>query len=176
MSLLRTALFFRTPLPRKGTTFSALVQSKRGGVIIPESSEEWEAAGYEVSSKNGAPKIPSPWNKWFPYEPVPFSPKLGPYIVRVEKDKVYNWCSCGECFNQPFSDDGGCTPPFKPVPYIPRENETVWFCGSKHSPQKPLFDGTCFLVWINVSIIPSIALAFSGCFCGGLFATWLMHP
>ena len=25
--------------------------------------EEWEAAGYEVSKKNGAPKIPSQWNR-----------------------------------------------------------------------------------------------------------------
>merc|ERR1719160_1531722 len=74
----------------------------------PSTPQDWENAGYEVSQKNGAPKIPSLWNKWFPYEPVPFSPKLGPYKEQVVAGATYQWCACGESNTQPFCDEVGC--------------------------------------------------------------------
>merc|ERR1719282_1112059 len=67
----------------------------------------WEENGYEVSSHNGAPKIHSPWNKWFPYEPVPFSPKLGPYKVWCEEGQLYKFCACGESRTQPWCECNG---------------------------------------------------------------------
>jgi len=139
--------------------------------------EEWQAAGYEVSPKNGAPKIYSPWNKWFPYEPVPFSPRLGPYIEKLEKGQEYYWCSCGESITQPFCDNVGCEDTkFEPVLYVPPYDEKVWFCGSKHSPSRPLFNGTCWTVWIDVNPFLAAAGGFGACFIFGLVATWFIHP
>merc|ERR1719240_1971963 len=42
------------------------------------------------------------WHKWFPYEPVPVSPQLGPYVVNVNggHGEVYNFCACGESDTQ----------------------------------------------------------------------------
>jgi len=158
-----------------------------GGVrrlgMTPESTppEEWEAAGYEVSQVNGAPKIYSPWNKWFPYEPVPFSPRFGPYIEKCEKDKTYWWCSCGESSTQPFCEaPEGCTnctnQVFKPLPFVTPYDSTVWFCGSKHSPRKPLFDGTCSLVWADVNPVWCAAVGFAVSFVFGIVSTWAVHP
>merc|ERR1712151_181686 len=149
-----------------------------GGALGSNSSPDaWEAAGYEVSKKNGAPKIYSPWNKWFPYEPVPFSPQLGPYIVKVRKGEVYQWCSCGESVSQPFCDNVGCKDTkFEPHEYIPQYDESAWFCGSKHSPSRPLFNGTCWLVWCDVNTGAACAASFAGCFLFGVVSTWLAHP
>merc|ERR1719203_2230574 len=117
----------------------------RTSAFMPSTPEEWEAAGYEVSQKNGAPKIHSPWNKWFPYEPVPFSPRLGPYKERVVAGQTYHWCSCGESISQPWCDEIGCKDTkFRAIPYTPRFTGPVWFCGSKHSPSRPVFNGTCW--------------------------------
>merc|ERR1711912_206457 len=114
----------------------------RSSAFMPSTPEEWEAAGYEVSKKNGAPKIYSPWNKWFPYEPVPFSPKLGYYAVKVNKGEIYQWCSCGESVSQPFCDNVGCKDTkFVPIAFEPTYDGPIKFCGSKHSKSRPLFDG-----------------------------------
>jgi CDGSH-type Zn-finger protein len=174
MSLMRAVNAGRR-LPRMPLRAGARTSS-----FIPSTPEEWQAAGYEISPRNGAPKIYSPWNKWFPYEPVPYSPKLGPYIVKVQKDQVYYWCSCGESLTQPFCDGvGGCGQAdavFKPIPYIPRYDETAWFCGSKHSPRRPTFDGTCWLVWCDVNPIPAAGIGFVVSFVFGIFSTWMVHP
>ena len=34
----------------------------------------------------------------------PITPQKSPYKVKVEKDKTYSWCSCGESQKQPFCD------------------------------------------------------------------------
>ena len=34
----------------------------------------------------------------------PTSPQKGPYKVKVEKDKTYFWCSCGQLNKQSFCD------------------------------------------------------------------------
>lgn len=116
-------------------------------------------------------------SRWFPYEPVPFSPKLGPYIEYVEKDHVYYWCSCGESITQPWCDNVGCEgTKFKPVAVIPHESGKKWFCGSKHSPTKPEFNGTCWSVWMDVNTIPAAGVLFSISFATGIICTWLAHP
>ncbi|CAE7696673.1 ATG7 [Symbiodinium necroappetens] len=151
----------------------------RTSAFIPSTPDEWEAAGYEVSKKNGAPKIVSPWNKWFPYEPVPYSPKLGPYITHVEKDHVYYWCSCGESAHesQPWCDQVGCKDTkFHPVVFIPTESGKQWFCGSKHTPSRPIFNGTCWTVWMDVNTLPAAGLCFGISFVTGVLTTWMVHP
>merc|ERR1712232_73201 len=137
----------------------------------------WEENGYETSSHNGAPKIYSPWNKWFPYEPVPFSPRLGPYKVNVRGGELYQWCSCGESISQPWCDDVGCKgTKFNPIAYVPRHTGPVLLCGSKHSPGRPLFNGTCWIVWADVNTVPAAGLCFFACFFFGIFSTWMAHP
>merc|ERR1711920_1077680 len=107
---------------------------------------------------------------WFPYEPVPFSPRLGPYKVNVRGGELYQWCSCGESITQPWCDDVGCKDTkFTPVPYVPMHTETKWFEGSKHSGSRPLFNGTCWLVWVDVNPIPASVLGFVGCFFGSIY-------
>merc|ERR1719198_161928 len=74
----------------------------------------------DVSSVNGAPRYPSPWNKWFPYEPIPCSPKLGPYKENCTGGQVYHFCTCGESRNQPWCESdasGACAvnPKFTPI-------------------------------------------------------------
>merc|ERR1719502_363624 len=100
----------RAVAARRSLALMPRVAGARGSAFLPSTPEEWEAAGYEVSPKNGAPKIPSLWNKWFPYEPVPFSPKLGPMKERVEAGVTYQWCSCGESLpiTSAFCDGVGC--------------------------------------------------------------------
>ena len=108
---------------------------------------------------------------------MPFSPKLGPYIEHVEKDTVYYWCSCGESVSQPWCDNVGCAgTKFKPMTVIPVHSERQWFCGSKHSPSKPYFNGTCWSVWMDVNTIPAAGLLFGISFVSGIVCTWIAHP
>merc|ERR1712187_388721 len=138
----------------------------------------WEENGYEVSSHNGAPKIYSMWNKWFPHEPVPFSPKLGPYKVHCEAGQIYHWCACGESRTQPWCECEGefnRQRGFAPVVYVPRFSGIKLMNGSKHN-SSPLFNGTCWLVWCDVNTVPANFVLFGASFGVGLFLTWMMHP
>merc|ERR1719482_878165 len=146
------------------TSFAAPL-SVRGLTTGPFTGGTWEDNGYEVSPINGAPKIPSPWNKWFPHEPIPFSPKLGPYKVKVNAGETYMWCACGQSRTQPWCE-GKChkDDPFQPIPYEARYTGTVWLCGSKHSGSKPEFNGTCWLVWCDVNTAAAAAMGFGGSF------------
>merc|ERR1712217_189105 len=117
----------------------------------------------------------------FPYEPVPCSPQLAPYKVKVQKGEVYQWCACGECRTQPWCEDNGgpagcLSRGFTSIPYIPRHTGTKLICGCKHCPQKPLFSGSCYTVWADYNIVQAAALSFSACFVGGVIITWMAHP
>lgn len=139
----------------------------------------WEESGYEVSEVNGAPKIPSTWNEWFPHEPIPFSPKLGPYVVWCEKGEEYFWCACGESRTQPWCECGGqfnAERGFQALRYVPRFTGYKMMCGSKHSPSKPMFNGTCWLIWVHVNPLPACVLGFCGSFVIGLSFTWVFSP
>merc|ERR1712187_48308 len=86
-------------------------------------------------------------------------------MPRVARGQVYYWCSCGESISQPWCDNVGCEDTkFEPYVYIPKHTQKVMFCGSKHSPSRPLFNGTCWLVWADVNIIPASALMFGSSF------------
>merc|ERR1719487_539513 len=76
----------------------------------------------DVSPNNGAPRYPSPWNKWFPYDPVPCSPQMSPYKVLCEGGETYQFCTCGESRNQPWCESSGAgacsvNPKFTPMMY-----------------------------------------------------------
>lgn len=159
------------------TTRSALPQKMRG---FSDFSTGHNCEPY-ISPVNGAPRIYSPWNKWFPYEPVPCSPKLGPYIVKVKSMQEYYWCACGECVNQPWCDDNGgpdgcASRGFHAVKIVPTHSGSLWLCGSKHTGTRPYFNGTCWLVWIDCNPVEAAAIGFVGSFFFGIFLTWMIHP
>eukprot|EP00406_Dinophysis_acuminata_P076577 CAMPEP_0179241946 /NCGR_PEP_ID=MMETSP0797-20121207/16758_1 /TAXON_ID=47934 /ORGANISM="Dinophysis acuminata, Strain DAEP01" /LENGTH=188 /DNA_ID=CAMNT_0020949355 /DNA_START=52 /DNA_END=618 /DNA_ORIENTATION=+ len=188
MSLITTACRLRTGASRAATRMAlGRPLALRGAATIPEGQGTatgpwmggtWEENGYEVSPHNGAPKILSPWAKWFPYEPTPFSPKLGPYKVWCEKGVVYKVCACGESRTQPWCEcDGAFNKErgFEPITYIPRHTGTKLLCGSKHQ-TNPIFNGTDWLVWTDVNLIPAVGIAFGASFVFGYITTAFFHP
>ena len=73
----------------------------------------------------------------------PRSPQKSPYKVKVEKDKTYFWCSCGESQKQPFCDgshkkNGN----FKSVKYLAQSDKVVFFCGCKNTKHPPFCDNS----------------------------------
>ena len=73
----------------------------------------------------------------------PRSPQKSPYKVKVEKGKIYSWCTCGLSNKQPFCDGshkkGGI---FKSVKYLANSNKEVWFCGCRRTKHQPFCDGS----------------------------------
>jgi len=136
----------------------------------------------DISTVNGAPRYPSPWNRWFPHDPIPFSPKLGPYKVTCEQFQVYHFCTCGESRNQPWCEDAGsgtaCSvnPAFKSERYEPRFTGSKLLCGCKKSPQGVMCSGTCGLVWADVNIVSACAVVLCSSFVGSIFLSWFIHP
>merc|ERR1712000_625801 len=98
------------------------------------------------------PTYPTPWNKWFPYEPVPSTPQFTPYKVQVSTKEVYYWCSCGESSTQPWCESGGVKcrkcPEFAPMVYVPKFTGTKLMCGCKKSANGECF-GTCIIFWAD---------------------------
>ena len=73
----------------------------------------------------------------------PISPLNEPCKVKVEKDKIYFWCSCGLSNKQPFCDNSHNKEGlFKPVKYLAKSNKEVWFCGCKRTKHQPFCDGS----------------------------------
>lgn len=79
---------------------------------------------------------------------LPFVAAKHPIKVDVEAGKKYHWCSCGLSAKQPFCDgshkahkneDG--TSVMKSVVFEATKNETIRFCGCKHSKIGAVCDG-----------------------------------
>lgn len=175
MGLLRAAVSAAQRRAPLAPAVGAGARQLRGIYSTGHGCEEYE------SPVNGAPRIYSPWNKWFPYEPVPCSPKLGPYAVKVQAGQEYRWCACGESASQPWCDEscgpgGRASPGFKAVSYVPMFTRTEYLCGCKHSGQKTQCNGTCKLMWIDQNTVAAGAMGFVGSFFFGIFLTWMMHP
>lgn len=82
-------------------------------------------------------------------EKLPRIAAIKPFLVEVEANKTYSWCSCGYTATEPFCDgahknykneDG--TSIMKSVKYTAQENKVVAFCGCKNSKNAPLCDGS----------------------------------
>lgn len=135
-----------------------------------------------VSPRNGAPRYFSPWNKWFPYEPVPCSPQLKPYKVHLNGGETYWWCACGECTTQPFSEpepDGCRSRGFAPMLVDARYSGVHKLCGCKHCATRPASDHAelgCYMVWVDQNPLQAAVVGFSACFVLSLVLTWLGHP
>ena len=72
----------------------------------------------------------------------PKSAQKSPYKVKVEKDKIYSWCSCGLSKKQPFCDGSHKGGLFKSVKYLAKSDKEVWFCGCKRTKHQPFCDGS----------------------------------
>ena len=65
-----------------------------------------------------------------------------PYVVEVEKDKKYYWCSCGKTKTEPFCDGTHKGTESKPVSFIPEKTGKVYLCGCKSTKKPPYCDGS----------------------------------
>eukprot|EP00429_Kryptoperidinium_foliaceum_P086354 CAMPEP_0176198622 /NCGR_PEP_ID=MMETSP0121_2-20121125/8146_1 /TAXON_ID=160619 /ORGANISM="Kryptoperidinium foliaceum, Strain CCMP 1326" /LENGTH=159 /DNA_ID=CAMNT_0017537475 /DNA_START=165 /DNA_END=644 /DNA_ORIENTATION=- len=140
------------------------------------------AAGSQACAswaKRANPVYPSPWNKWFPYEPVPSTPQIGPYRVQCAAKETYHFCTCGESTTQPWCESPGArcakVPEFAPRPYQPQHDGMKLMCGCKKAPDS-FCNGSCALLYADLNPYVVSAAGFGGCFVFGLFYTWMMHP
>lgn len=62
-----------------------------------------------------------------------------PYPVDVKAGKTYYWCACGRIGTQPFCDGSHKGTSFTPVPFKAEKDETVYFCGCRHTALKGKF-------------------------------------
>ena len=69
-------------------------------------------------------------------------PQKAPFVVNLEKDKEYYWCSCGHSKNQPFCDGTHKGSEFRPVLFKAAETGKAYLCGCKKSKKTPFCDGT----------------------------------
>ena len=73
----------------------------------------------------------------------PTSPQKNPYKVRVEKGKIYFWCSCGLSQKQPFCDGAHKKEgKFKSLKYLAEESKEIYFCGCKMTKHQPFCDNS----------------------------------
>mmetsp|Transcript_2844 Transcript_2844/g.7370 ORF Transcript_2844/g.7370 Transcript_2844/m.7370 type:complete len:160 (-) Transcript_2844:107-586(-) len=140
-------------------------------------SRSFSTPGFEGRQN---PVYPTTWNKWFPHEPIPSTPKIGPYQVPVEEKTVYHFCTCGESASQPWCEAPGARcgkmADFVPKVHIPGSTKSEHFCGCKKAPTE-LCNGTCIILYADLFPFQVCAIAFGSAFtfCG-VFLTWMMHP
>ena len=73
----------------------------------------------------------------------PVVSQKAPYKIKVEKGKIYFWCSCGLSMKQPFCDGHHKKErKFKSIKYTAIENGYIFFCGCKFRIRQPLCDGS----------------------------------
>ncbi len=65
-----------------------------------------------------------------------------PFVVAVEKDRKYFWCSCGKSKKQPFCDGSHSGTEFSPVRFTATESKKIFFCGCKLTASQPVCDGS----------------------------------
>jgi CDGSH-type Zn-finger protein/quercetin dioxygenase-like cupin family protein len=71
----------------------------------------------------------------------PTSPQNKPYLVELEANTSYYWCSCGLSKRQPFCDGAHKKTDFRPVRFIVDTLEDALLCGCKHTLSPPYCDG-----------------------------------
>jgi len=77
-----------------------------------------------------------------------------PFKVKLQKDRIYKWCSCGASKNQPFCDmshhyvmhapnyEFPRKPRYRPVKFRVPETGEYWLCQCKQTSNRPFCDGT----------------------------------
>lgn len=75
-----------------------------------------------------------------PHRSHPVIAKKGPYVVELDSDKTYYWCSCGRSENQPFCDGSHKDTKLEPVKFEVTEKKKYGLCGCKHTKNAPFCD------------------------------------
>ncbi len=65
-----------------------------------------------------------------------------PVRVKVECDKAYFWCSCGQSANQPFCDGSHKGTDFAPQRWVADGDGAKFFCTCKQTDNAPFCDGS----------------------------------
>ncbi len=73
----------------------------------------------------------------------PTSLNKNPIKVKVEKGKIYSWCTCGLSRKQPFCDGAHKKEgKFKSFKYFAEETTEIYFCCCKTTKRPPFCDGS----------------------------------
>ncbi len=72
----------------------------------------------------------------------PFRAGNTPIPIELEKDKKYNWCSCGLSSNQPFCDGSHKGKNYTPLSFVPNETKLRKLCTCKATNNPPYCDGS----------------------------------
>ncbi len=72
----------------------------------------------------------------------PVIARLKPYFVQLKTGRPYTWCRCGRSSKQPFCDGAHEGTEFKPLRYVPEQDEERIFCACKHTRSPPFCDGS----------------------------------
>ena len=70
----------------------------------------------------------------------PVIAKKGPFVVELEADKSYMWCTCGRSEKQPFCDGSHAGTEFTPMKFTASETKKYGLCGCKHTKKAPFCD------------------------------------
>jgi len=162
-----------------GSRYLAL-SSKRAAEAVTSAETVTEVEATEDLEHK---RLGSLWtNVWFPYEPVPVSCQLSPYIVNVQggHGETYHFCTCGESMTQPWaSETCKCSrgvDGFASIMYQPRRDGYKLLCGCKMCLNKPKYDGTCTVVWMDYNPGKGCLGLFASGFFISAFLSWTMHP
>ena len=75
-----------------------------------------------------------------PHRSNPVVAKKGPYVVELEADKSYYWCSCGRSTSQPFCDGAHKGTIFEGLKFSVDKTKKAGLCGCKHTKNAPFCD------------------------------------
>ena len=75
-----------------------------------------------------------------PHKSQPVIAKKGPFVVELEADKTYFWCTCGRSKKQPFCDGAHEGTNFTPMKFVAGESKKHGLCGCKHTKNAPFCD------------------------------------
>ena len=75
-----------------------------------------------------------------PHRSNPVVAKKGPFVVELEPETNYYFCSCGRSGTQPFCDGSHSGTNFEPVKFSVDEKKKYGLCGCKHTKNAPFCD------------------------------------
>ncbi|MGD8327643.1 MAG: CDGSH iron-sulfur domain-containing protein [Sphingomonadales bacterium] len=65
-----------------------------------------------------------------------------PILVQLKAGRPVLWCSCGRSKKQPYCDGSHKGSDFRPVKYVPAQDEEVLLCACKRTKSQPICDGS----------------------------------
>ena len=71
----------------------------------------------------------------------PVCSQKAPYVMDVEEDKTYYYCTCGKSEKQPFCDGAHKGTNFKAAAWKAEKTGKAYFCGCRVSQKGAICDG-----------------------------------